>query len=565
MLFLPIALCAALTTTAAQAPSCPQQSIEALRLPDMNTARASHCAFIVGDEMVVVGGHTAGFVPTATAEYYKDGRWHQIPTVYAHDNGFGLMLKSGQLLIGGGHSEALGIGQTFPVERYDAIEHRFEGFGCLDSKRALASATEIDSGRVVIVGNWYGKDNIEMYDGVKSFHYIKDVSAARPTPYVLRTGNDVIIFGQAQHDGHTFACDTVDRLYGESFVEPLLQTRAPVLCDIPIYSDNLCISDGADGGSRAYLILAHDKDSVPGLLTVSGTHFELLPTACPMPTAGQHGSILYATPPVVDRERQRAYIIGRDADQRVYVLAVDYALSPAGLTLYCTEPLPDCGNSIPLLTAEGHLIVAGGITNDNFSPLKSVFLLPVGKGGVDSAAQMLLAAKEPPRCGTSLFMLWPMAVLLIIIVLFLIVIRKKKNAKKAGFNETDSSDDTDSSYDSSALRQRIEQVMRDEQMFLNPQLKLSDLVALLNTNRNYVYQALNVDMGMSFTEYVNRLRVDYAEQLLASEPTLGMNDVAHRSGFASTVSFYRNFKAFRGCTPKKFIAASAGSAESKPE
>lgn len=100
------------------------------------------------------------------------------------------------------------------------------------------------------------------------------------------------------------------------------------------------------------------------------------------------------------------------------------------------------------------------------------------------------------------------------------------------------------------LRERIEKVMVSEQLFLNPELKLVDLVKLLNTNRNYVYKAMNVDMKMSFSEYVNRLRVDYAEQLIASHPELTLQEVAIRSGFASTPSFYRNFKAFKGHSPK---------------
>ena len=100
------------------------------------------------------------------------------------------------------------------------------------------------------------------------------------------------------------------------------------------------------------------------------------------------------------------------------------------------------------------------------------------------------------------------------------------------------------------LGERIEQLVRGQQLFLDPQLKLTDLVQRLNTNRNYVYQAINIDMQMSFSEYVNRMRVDYAEQLIASHPDLSMQEVASRSGFASTVSFYRNFKAYRGHPPK---------------
>ena len=60
------------------------------------------------------------------------------------------MLKSGKVLIAGGHEKSLGIGQTFPVEFYDPQTHTFEGYGCLDVKRTMAEAVEMDSGHVVI-------------------------------------------------------------------------------------------------------------------------------------------------------------------------------------------------------------------------------------------------------------------------------------------------------------------------------------------------------------------------------------------------------------------------------
>ena len=68
------------------------------RLPDLNVPRAGHQTFYVNNEMVAVGGHTSGFVPTPTAEYFRDGQWHLMNTVYKHDQGFALPLKSGKVM-----------------------------------------------------------------------------------------------------------------------------------------------------------------------------------------------------------------------------------------------------------------------------------------------------------------------------------------------------------------------------------------------------------------------------------------------------------------------------------
>lgn len=68
------------------------------RLPNLNIARCGHSIFCINGEITVVGGHTSGFTPAATAEYLSDGEWHQIPTTYAHDYGISVVLKSGQIL-----------------------------------------------------------------------------------------------------------------------------------------------------------------------------------------------------------------------------------------------------------------------------------------------------------------------------------------------------------------------------------------------------------------------------------------------------------------------------------
>ena len=164
------------------------------RLPDLNMARCGHSIFCVNGEITVVGGHTSGFTPTATAEYLSDGEWHQIPTAYAHDYGISVVLKSGQVLLAGGCKENLASGQTYEAEIYDPVKHRFTGFGCLAQKRTLGSAIELDSGRVMITGNWYADDCIEMFDGKKFFSKVKDVTAERVVPYLFRTSDgDVLI------------------------------------------------------------------------------------------------------------------------------------------------------------------------------------------------------------------------------------------------------------------------------------------------------------------------------------------------------------------------------------
>ena len=102
------------------------------------------------------------------------------------------------------------------------------------------------------------------------------------------------------------------------------------------------------------------------------------------------------------------------------------------------------------------------------------------------------------------------------------------------------------------LSEAIEHLVEGERLFLLPNLKTEDLAKRLNTNRNYVYQAINIQMGLSFTKYVNQKRIKYATKLIDENPGAPLTDISLKSGFSSTSAFYRNFKSFKGCSPSEY-------------
>ena len=95
-----------------------------------------------------------------------------------------------------------------------------------------------------------------------------------------------------------------------------------------------------------------------------------------------------------------------------------------------------------------------------------------------------------------------------------------------------------------SMTERIISLVENDKIYLQPDLKLDDLAQMMHTNRTYIYQAVNQQMGISFNEFINRYRIAHAKRLMASDPTLSMNDVALLSGFASLSSFYRNMKKY---------------------
>ena len=109
---------------------------------------------------------------------------------------------------------------------------------------------------------------------------------------------------------------------------------------------------------------------------------------------------------------------------------------------------------------------------------------------------------------------------------------------------------------SKELCKRIEQLMRDERLFLQNDLKISDLSLRLGSNRNYIYNAINVEMGVNFSDYINRQRIEYAAKMMLEHPELPINELYIKTGFSSSSAFYRNFRLYMGCTPKEYVEKS---------
>ena len=99
------------------------------------------------------------------------------------------------------------------------------------------------------------------------------------------------------------------------------------------------------------------------------------------------------------------------------------------------------------------------------------------------------------------------------------------------------------------LMEKIRKTVTEQQLFLQPNLKISDVANLLHTNRNYIYNAINVEMGISFSDFINQQRIDYAAMLMKQNPEMSINDIILKSGFTSSSAFYRNYKKIKGSTP----------------
>ena len=527
-----------------------QKKMDAVRLPDMNLPRAFHSVFYANGELTVVGGHTSGFVMTRTAEYYSEGAWHLMNTVYMHDNGIAVVMDEGQrVLIAGGHEKDLGVGQTYGAEMYYPESHTFNGFGDLDRKRAFAQGVVLNNGQVVIAGNHQGHDAFEIFDGQKYFHHVKDIALLRFSPYLLPVASDdAIVFGSVWRNDGFQPCDTVERLKGEPFRVPLLSEWMPMFYDGNSHFESAFIGDKAKD-DYSYIVAAHHTNGEVAFIHVHDTVFTLLPTECPVPTQSKWGPIAYYRPAVADPQNHRTYLVGHDTTGRVYVVAAEYDRQPAPLTLYYTDPLEDFGFTTPILTPDGDLVITGGLAHDNFTPFASVWLLPMSGSKPATAV-----ATDDTHPNKSVWWIISGVLLLGACALALRRFASLTNVESddlRGGTTKQSRPQPDNT--TNELLNRITQLMETQHLYLNPELKITDVADALGTNRNAISACINAQ-GCTFNQFVNDYRLRHAKQLLCQASDMKISTVASESGFANESSFFRTFKAATGMTPKEWVA-----------
>ena len=88
--------------------------------------------------------------------------------------------------------------------------------------------------------------------------------------------------------------------------------------------------------------------------------------------------------------------------------------------------------------------------------------------------------------------------------------------------------------------------------FTENTLNLTDAAQRFYLSPSYLSRIIKEKTSLSFTDYLNRLRIDLAESLMLENPGMTMNEVALQCGYSSQHSFSRAFKNYTGMTPIAF-------------
>lgn len=115
----------------------------------------------------------------------------------------------------------------------------------------------------------------------------------------------------------------------------------------------------------------------------------------------------------------------------------------------------------------------------------------------------------------------------------------------------DMQDDTATITKDSHIGNRITVLFEKEKVYLNPNLKVSDIAAAIGTNRTYISAYFNKETQCTFYDYVNRFRIEYAcKQLDCTDDKIVQ--IAETSGFNSAQAFIRVFTKIKGISPSKY-------------
>lgn len=98
----------------------------------------------------------------------------------------------------------------------------------------------------------------------------------------------------------------------------------------------------------------------------------------------------------------------------------------------------------------------------------------------------------------------------------------------------------------------FEELMYQDKYFLNPDAGLDRIADLLKIPSYQVTHLVNHVYQMGLPELINRMRIHHACHLIHEFPDKTLISIAEESGYSSESTFFRNFRAYKGFTPRQY-------------
>lgn len=99
---------------------------------------------------------------------------------------------------------------------------------------------------------------------------------------------------------------------------------------------------------------------------------------------------------------------------------------------------------------------------------------------------------------------------------------------------------------------RIEKVVMDKALFLQPKLERSDVAKEMGISTNHFNDLFGKFSDQSFTNFINNLRMEHAAKLLKDKSNYTIEAIANECGVPIRQTFYRLFSKKFGMTPAEY-------------
>ena len=98
-------------------------------------------------------------------------------------------------------------------------------------------------------------------------------------------------------------------------------------------------------------------------------------------------------------------------------------------------------------------------------------------------------------------------------------------------------------------------LMKEEELFKNPDLSRDDICARLGTNRTYLADAVKLCTGLTLSSFINHQRLRWAAEALSSQSDVPVQAIGEDAGFSSRSTFNRLFQEQYGMSPTSYRSA----------
>lgn len=102
--------------------------------------------------------------------------------------------------------------------------------------------------------------------------------------------------------------------------------------------------------------------------------------------------------------------------------------------------------------------------------------------------------------------------------------------------------------------QELSNIMREKELFKNPDLRITDIALIAGSNRTYISRIINENKQTNFCDWVNCLRIEHVKDMINNPEynNLSIQQIGEIAGFCSSSTFYRVFKDKEGMAPGEY-------------